>query len=189
MFFTYLRIGFAPIIMAVIYIPWSYSGWVASGLFVIASATDWADGYYARKYSAQSVAGQFMDPIADKLLVLSAILMLLNMNRVDPVMVFLLIGRDIFIGGVRAIAATSQVIIAAKPFGKWKTALQMFAIPCLFVYDPIFGVIPLAKIGYVCLWVSVALSFISGVEYTWGYFKGKNKTESSFGDTTSSNQH
>ncbi len=173
MFFTYLRIAIAPIVMGMVYIPWTYSGWVAAALFIVASLTDWLDGFLARKFHVESIAGQFMDPIADKLLVMAAILMLLAMNRVDPVMVFLLLGRDIFIGGVRAIAATQQVVIAAKPFGKWKTGFQMVGMPCLLIYDPLWQ-IPLSKVGSVCLWISVVLSVISGFEYTFGYFRGRN---------------
>lgn len=137
--------------------------------------TDWADGYAARKLNVESNMGKFMDPIADKILVLGAILMLLDMNRVDPVMVFLFLARDIFIGGLRSVAAANQVIISAKPFGKWKTALQMIGIPCLLVYDRIFK-IPLGDVGYYLLWLSVALSLISGAEYTIGYYKNAPKS-------------
>lgn len=114
-----------------------------------------------------------MDPIADKILVLGAIVMLLAMARVDPVMVFLLIARDIFIGGLRSVAAANQVVIAAKPFGKWKTAFQMVAIPCLLIYDTIWW-IPLADIGFAGLWISVGLSLISGAEYTLGYYRSRS---------------
>lgn len=171
MFFTYLRIAAAPVVMGVLYIPWTWAGWTAAILFFLGSLTDWADGYFARRFNAHSNAGKLMDPIADKLLVLGPIIMLLAMNRVDAVMVFLLLARDTFIGGVRSIAATNNVIIAAKPFGKWKTAIQMACIPCLLIYDPLFGVVPLAKIGYVGLWGSVILSLISGIQYTSSYFQ------------------
>lgn len=173
MFFTYLRIALAPVVMGIVYIPWAGSGWLSATLFVLASLTDWLDGHFARRYQVESTSGKLMDPIADKILVLGAIVMLLAMNRVDPVMVFLLLARDIFIGGVRSVAASSQIIIAAKPFGKWKTALQMIGIPCLLIYDPLLGVVPLARIGYVCLWVSVVLSLVSGVQYTLAYFKNR----------------
>lgn len=172
MFFTYLRIALAPVILLVMYIPWSGTGWLGASLFMVASLTDWLDGHFARRFGMVSVAGQFMDPIADKMLVLSAIVVLLAMNRVDPVLVFLLLARDIFIGGLRAIAASKQIIIAAKPFGKMKTALQMVAVPCLFIYDPLWG-IPLAKIGYIGLWVSVILSMVSAAEYSLGYYRQK----------------
>lgn len=174
MFFTYLRIAVAPVVMGVLFIPWVWSGWTAAILFVLGSITDWLDGYFARLFKVESTAGKFMDPIADKLLVLGPLVMLLNMNRIDAFMVFLLLGRDIFIGGVRSVAATNQIIISAKPFGKWKTAMQMFGVPCLLIYDPIWG-LPLAKVGYACLWFSVVLSLISGVEYTVGYYRQTKK--------------
>ena len=145
---------------------------VAAIFFGLASLTDFFDGYFARRFKVESNMGRFMDPIADKILVLCAIVMLLAMNRVDPVMVFLFLARDIFIGGIRSVAAANNLIIAAKPFGKWKTAFQMAAIPCLLVYEPIFG-IPLADIGYFGLWISVGLSLISGAEYTIGYYKSR----------------
>lgn len=172
MVMTYSRIVLAPLILGILMSGWQWAGWVSAGLFLIASITDWLDGYLARKFNAESNMGRLMDPIADKILVLGALLMLLTMGRVDPVMVFLFLARDIFVGGIRSVAAANNLIISAKPFGKWKTALQMMAIPCLLIYEPIFGV-PIADIGYYCLWVSVGLSLISGVEYTVGYYKSR----------------
>ena len=173
MYATYSRIVLAPCLMLVLYLNFKYSGLVATILFVVASLTDWLDGYWARKYNAESPMGKFMDPIADKIIVLAALIMLLYKNDVDPIMVFILLARDIFIGGIRAVAATNQVVIAAKPFGKWKTAIQMVAIPCMFINE-IFT-LPLGLWGYWALWVSVILSLISGVEYTWGYYTGRQE--------------
>lgn len=170
MYLTLTRILCAPVVMVVMMTGGIWSGWIAAAIFAFASFTDWADGHLARKFNVESNMGKFMDPIADKILVLGAILMLLDMNRVDPVMVFLLLARDIFIGGIRSVAAANQIIIAAKPFGKWKTALQMLAIPCLLIYDNVFR-IPLGDVGYFLLWISVALSVISGAEYTIGYYR------------------
>ena len=100
MYLTLMRIFCAPIVMLVMMTGWIWAGWTGALLFMFASFTDWADGYLARKHKIESNMGKFMDPIADKILVLGAILMLLDMNRVDPVMVFLLLARDIFIGGI-----------------------------------------------------------------------------------------
>lgn len=172
MILTYARAAAAPVILGVLMSGWIYAGWFAAVFFVLASLTDWLDGFFARRYGVESNMGRFMDPIADKILVLGAILMLLDMGRVDPAMVFLFLARDIFIGGIRAVAAANNLIIDAKPFGKWKTAFQMVAIPCLLVYEPILG-IPLADLGYYALWVSVGLSLISGAEYTIGYYRGR----------------
>jgi CDP-diacylglycerol--glycerol-3-phosphate 3-phosphatidyltransferase len=169
---TYSRAAVAPVILGILMSGLNWSGPIAAVLFVMGSLTDWFDGYFARKYKVESNMGKFMDPIADKILVLSAIIMLLAMGRVDPIMVFLFLARDIFIGGIRSVAAANNMIIAAKPFGKWKTAFQMVAIPCLLVYEPIFK-IPIADLGYYALWVSVGLSLISGAEYTIGYYKAR----------------
>ena len=169
---TYARMIAAPLILGILMSGWGAAGWIAAVLFILASLTDWLDGHYARKYGVESNMGRLMDPIADKILVLGAIVMLLAMSRVDPVMVFLLLARDIFIGGVRAVAAAGNVIIAAKPFGKLKTAFQMTAIPFLLVYEPIFSV-PIADLGYYALWVSVGLSLFSGAEYTIAFYKNR----------------
>ncbi|MGE0526267.1 MAG: CDP-diacylglycerol--glycerol-3-phosphate 3-phosphatidyltransferase [Bdellovibrionales bacterium] len=172
MLLTYSRAGAAPLIVAVLLSGWIWSGLLAAGIFILASLTDWWDGALARKYGAESNMGRLMDPVADKILVLGAIVILLDMGRVDPIMVFLFLARDIFIGGIRSVAAANDIIIAAKPFGKWKTVFQLVAVPCLLIYEPVFR-IPLADIGYYGLWVSVGLSLISGVEYTIGYHRSR----------------
>lgn len=152
--------------------PWSV--WPAAILFCLASLTDWLDGYWARKYSCESAMGKFMDPIADKIIVLAALILLLDQGMLPASLVILLLARDIFIGGIRSVAATNQVIIAAKPFGKWKTGFQMMSIPCLFLAPAdFFSGYPLYDLGLYGLWVSVLLSLISGVQYTWGYFQGR----------------
>ena len=171
---TSSRMAFAPILIIVLYIDLWWSGWTAAIVFIIASLTDWLDGYWARKYQAESPMGKLMDPIADKILVLGPLIMLLDLNRVDPFMVLILLTRDIFIGGLRSVAAANQVVIAAKPFGKWKTAFQMTAIPCILIYHPIFN-LPIYEIGYYGLWVSALLSLISGVQYTHGYYRARKE--------------
>lgn len=174
MWATYSRILLAPILLACFTLQLSWAGWIATVLFILGSLTDWLDGYWARKFKCESNMGALMDPIADKILVLGALVILLSLQRVGPFMVFLLLARDIFIGGLRAVAAANQVIIAAQPFGKWKTALQMVAIPCLLIYHPVFN-LPLAEIGLTLLWVSVGLSLVSGAQYCWGYYQGKKR--------------
>lgn len=168
---TTARFVVAPIIFVILLSDWSWGAWAAMVLFVLGSLTDWLDGYWARKYQAESNMGRFMDPIADKILVLSALIILLHFRRVDPIAPAILLARDIFIGGLRSVAAADNIIISAKPTGKWKAALQMCAIPCLFVDLDFFG-LELHTIGIWGLWVSVVLSLISGFEYTNAYFRG-----------------
>jgi CDP-diacylglycerol--glycerol-3-phosphate 3-phosphatidyltransferase len=145
---------------------------VAAGLFILASITDYFDGYYARKFNAVTNYGKFMDPIADKILVTSLLVMLLFRDRIDPYAVIILVARDNFIGGIRSVAAADQVIIDAKPAGKWKAALQMCAIPAL-----ILGVVEwfpyLYEFAYSVTWLSVFLSITSAIDYYRAYLLGR----------------
>ena len=140
--------------------------WMAVILFILASITDYYDGYFARKYNAVTNLGKFLDPVADKILVSSILVVLLFHQKVDIWMVILFVARDTFIGGIRAAASADGLIIPAQTTGKWKAALQMIAIPFMIVNElhPSF---PNLKFGYGLLWFSVLLSYISG----WDYFK------------------
>jgi len=174
--FTMARI-FATVPIVLCLIP-NTLGWnfAAAVLFILASITDYYDGYFARKFNAVSTMGKFMDPIADKILVSGILVMLAVPGKIDPYLVIILIARDTFIGGIRSIAAADGVIIAAKSAGKWKTALQMGAIPAVMI-----GSLPflpgyeawLGHIGYGLLWVSTVLSITSGIEYYQGYLEGR----------------
>ncbi|GIL18358.1 MAG: CDP-diacylglycerol--glycerol-3-phosphate 3-phosphatidyltransferase [Oligoflexia bacterium] len=147
----------------------------AAACFLLASITDYFDGYYARKFNAISNMGKFMDPIADKILVTSILVMLVTQVKIDPFMVIVILARDTFISGIRSVAAADGIIIAAKPAGKWKTALQMVAIPAVMIDEKWIG-IPFDKIGYWVLWVSVVLSVTSGIEYYYGYLKSRKSS-------------
>lgn len=177
---TLTRIWLMPIIVAAMIpntLPWNF---LAAVLFGLASATDYFDGHYARKWNVVSNEGKFMDPIADKILVTGILVMLLALQKIDAYMVILILVRDTYIGGIRSVAAADQIIIAAKPAGKWKTALQMSAIPAVIIgsLEPWLNYTwtgYLGKIGYVVLWMSVILSISSGIEYYLGYQKEKRK--------------
>ena len=140
----------------------------ASLLFVIASITDFFDGYLARKYQVESTIGKLMDPIGDKILVTATLIMLVHLDKISPILVILLFSRDLLISGIRSAAAADNVIISARSFGKWKTALQMVCLPTLMLSWDVFG-LPLIKASIFGLWVSVALSAISGAQYTLSY--------------------
>jgi CDP-diacylglycerol--glycerol-3-phosphate 3-phosphatidyltransferase len=168
------RIFIVPVIIALLYpniFWWNVS---AALVFMLASITDYYDGYFARKYHAISNFGKFMDPIADKILVTSILIMLIHTDRIDVFMVIIILARDTFIGGIRSIAAADQIIIDAKPAGKWKTALQMVAIPAVMI-DETWNGINFTKIGYWALWVSVILSVTSGFQYYWGYLQSRRQ--------------
>jgi len=170
---TLSRIFAVPLVVAAMWPAELHWNIVAAILFILASITDYYDGYFARKYNAVSSMGKFMDPIADKILVTSVLAMLLSQGKVDVMMVILILARDNFIGGIRSVAAADQIIIDAKPAGKWKTAMQMVALPIVIIgqitpWLPYFD-----KIGYGILWVSVILSITSGIEYYLGYLKSR----------------
>jgi len=145
-------------------------------LFALASLTDFFDGWAARKYNQVSDWGKIFDPVADKVLVTSVLVALIPQGVIDPYMVIILLARDTLVGGLRNLAANKQLIIAAKPAGKWKTALQMVAIPAMIVGGDL-GPIPLEKIGFWSLWLSVVFSVVSGVEYAYFYRKASRVTQ------------
>ncbi|MEK6628207.1 MAG: CDP-diacylglycerol--glycerol-3-phosphate 3-phosphatidyltransferase [Bdellovibrionota bacterium] len=144
---------------------------LAAFCFMVASITDYYDGYYARKLNAVSNLGKFLDPVADKILVSSVLILLMQKNLVDPWMIILFVARDTIIGGVRAAAAANNIVIDAQTTGKWKAALQMIAIPMLLLNDlhPNFSN---NRLGYGLLWLSVLLSLKSGFDYCRSYYEG-----------------
>lgn len=169
-----------PLTAVVLLMAKPLAGWIAAGIFILAAITDWLDGYFARKFNAQSTMGKFMDPIADKILVSTILILLVPGGAVHPVLVILILGRDILIGGIRAVAAADQLIIDAKAAGKWKTAVQMVAIPAVLINVPLatdslgpLYDISTQTIGHGLLWISAVLSLISGIEYINLYRLGR----------------
>ena len=144
---------------------------IACVVFSIAAITDWFDGYLARAYKAVTIFGKLMDPLADKFLVVSTLIMLQDMHRIHPFLVMVLICREMGVTSLRALASAEGVIIAAGTGGKWKAALQMIAIPFLIVDINLGGVLPCALIGRVLMYISVGLSLSSASTYAWDFFK------------------
>lgn len=144
---TWLRIAMIPLIVGIYYVP---QDWIsvpvrdtaAAMAFIIAAVTDWLDGWLARLWNQTSAFGAFLDPVADKLMVCAALLILLNLGRVDVFIALIIIGREITISALREwmakIGASSSV--AVHWLGKFKTAAQMVAIPCLLYWQPLYGV-------------------------------------------------
>lgn len=167
-----VRIILIPPILYFVLVNDVYSAWVAVGLFFVAGVSDYFDGYFARKYKSESIIGKFLDPIADKLLVSACFIALLFLGKIGPIMLILLVLRDIFIDGLRCVAASHQMVIAAGKMGKWKTAIQMLCMPFLFfpIPDDYFfpGIMDLLS---VILWFTVFLSLASAFEYTKGFLK------------------
>lgn len=179
LFLTLLRIVLTLPIILLALGPSPWMIWAAIVLFIIASVTDYYDGYYARKLNQVTNLGKFLDPVADKILVSSLLILFVFQNKVDIWMVILFITRDTLIGGIRAAASADGIIISAQTTGKWKAALQMISIP-LILLDLNFGFIGLEslsaeKIGYFLLWFSVGLSLFSGWQYIQLYLTEKSE--------------
>lgn len=176
MWLTMSRMFLAAIMMGTMqFIDAPWNGWISAAIFILAALTDWWDGYFARLWNATSNMGKFMDPIADKVLVSTTLIILIPDGRVHPFLVVLLLNRDILIGGLRSVAAAEQLIIDAKPSGKWKTAVQMSAIPILLAAPPNWAGLPLTEIAHVVLWLSAGLSLYSAWEYLQLYRQSRRK--------------
>lgn len=172
---TMSRVYVVPIVILCLNQSRFFFSIIAAVLFILASITDYFDGYYARKWKLVSNLGKFMDPVTDKILVSSVLVFLTFLGFIDPYVVILLTVRDTFIGGIRAVASADQIIIDAKPSGKWKAGLQMGAIPALILGKSYHGqyeadffsdlFLRVGQIGYGVLWISSILSIVSAIEY------------------------
>lgn len=145
---------------------------IACVIFCLAAITDWFDGYLARAYKAVTIFGKLMDPLADKFLVVTTLIMLQHLGRIHPYLVMVLICREMGITSLRALASAEGVIIAAGQGGKWKAALQMIAIPFLIVQISLFDVVSSDSVGTVLMYISVALSLTSASTYAIDFFRG-----------------
>lgn len=172
---TLLRMLFVPFILVLLYKDSTFRGFIAAVLFILAAITDYLDGYFARKFNVVSLLGKFLDPVSDKLLVSSSLIMLSHLDRVHIFVVIILLSRDTLIGGLRSVAAAEGVIIAAGDLGKWKTAVQMVGIPALMIYGT-FNHLWIHQLGSICIQISVILSMLSGLRYLKEFHKKRKLT-------------
>lgn len=136
-------------------------------VFTLAALTDLLDGYLARKFHSESVLGKLMDPLADKLLVTAALLMLIPLDRIPAWICLVIIGREIFITGIRGLAASTGAVVAADNLGKIKSNFQYYGVG--FLIFPL-NVLPIPyqyEIGMILIYISVVLSIWSAVNYTY----------------------
>lgn len=158
---TIFRVILIPFFIIAMLVPGIPAGnWIALVIFIIASLTDLLDGRIARKYHLVTNFGKFMDPLADKLLVCSALICLVELSRIPSWMVVIIIAREFTISGFRLVAADNGVVIAASYWGKFKTTFQMLAV-CLMIAD-IPAIRPLTT---VVTWIAVVLTVVSLVDY------------------------
>lgn len=140
--------------------------YVAAGLFILASFTDFLDGYIARKNNLVTNFGKIMDPLADKILVISALVCLVDLGQVAGWMVIVILAREFTVTGLRTVAAAQGIVIAAGMTGKIKTVLQMIAVPLLILQNWPFSIIGV-PVATIMLWASVIMTIVSGVEYVY----------------------
>ena len=159
---TLLRVILIPFFVLFELIPCSWGKWVALAIFAAASITDKLDGTIARKYNLVTNFGKFMDPLADKLLVCSALIALIELERIPAWVVIIIIAREFIISGFRLIASDNGVVIAANYWGKFKTTFQMIMV-CLMLAN----IEALNLVTQIIMWIALALTVISLVDYVW----------------------
>jgi CDP-diacylglycerol--glycerol-3-phosphate 3-phosphatidyltransferase len=160
---TILRVALIPAFVALFMIGTRLTIALSALTFVVASLTDWMDGWYARKHDQETDFGRLMDPMADKLLVMAALIALVAAGRAPWLAAMVILAREFVISGIRLVATAQGRVIAADKLGKYKTALQMLAIPML-ILSPLLG-LWCAQSGELLLWASVALAVASCVQY------------------------
>lgn len=161
---TVARMILVPFLVVFLLTGWGGEAnrWICLAIFVAASVTDWFDGHLARKYNLITNFGKFMDPLADKLLVCSALICLIALDRIPAWIVIVIISREFIISGFRLIAADNGVVIAASYWGKFKTASQMVTVILLVlnIQNTVFTVL-----GTVFIYISLVLTVVSLIDY------------------------
>jgi len=168
---TWTRIVLIPVVIGVYYLPLPLheQNLIATVAFIVAAVTDWLDGWLARKLGQMSAFGAFLDPVADKLMVAAALVILVQLERADAIVAIIIVGREITISALREWMAHlgAAKSVAVSFVGKLKTAAQMVAIPLLLYQDPLLG-LPIAALGEWLIWLAAALTL-----WSMGYYLGK----------------
>jgi len=189
---TWLRMALIPLMVGVFFLPGHWltpyeQGVAATVIFVIAAITDWFDGYLARRWNETTSFGAFLDPVADKLIVAGALLLLVQLGRINSVIAFIIVGREIAITALREWMAQmgASKSVAVSSIGKIKTAAQMVAIPMLLYAYPLFGVIDTLFVGQRLLDLAAVLTLWSMFYYlrkAWPLIKERPETDHSAND-------
>ncbi|MBI5533696.1 MAG: CDP-diacylglycerol--glycerol-3-phosphate 3-phosphatidyltransferase [Deltaproteobacteria bacterium] len=167
------RMVIIPLVLYFLYRGSQFDCYLAAVTFTVAAITDFLDGYLARRQNLVSVLGKFLDPLADKLIVMASLVWLVTMGRIAAWVVILLLAREITITALRAVASNEGLVIAAGRGGKSKTALQMIGIACLLLGYPYhidlgivdFGVIDTVHVGRMMVYLSLFFSLTSAFQY------------------------
>jgi CDP-diacylglycerol--glycerol-3-phosphate 3-phosphatidyltransferase len=179
---TMLRVLLIPVFILLFYLPFSWSYWAASAVFSVAAATDWLDGYLARRWEQSTPFGAFLDPVADKLMVAVALVLLVDehSNLWLTLPAAIIIGREIVVSALREWMAElgARAHVAVSKLAKWKTAAQMVALVILLANPPAFTAWVL--LGYALLIISAVLTLWSMVQYlraAWPHLRISSETK------------
>ena len=167
---TLLRIGILPVLFLVLLEPGEAMSLAIAILFILAALTDLLDGYVARRYNIVTRMGKLLDPIADKIIMSAALVLLIPVGRAQAWVVALMIMRDFAVDGLRSMAAAEGHVIEASRLGKYKTLCQIIAVSALIIHYPICGV-DAATIGTAFLYVALVLSLWSGFDYLVKFYR------------------
>ncbi|HBL54299.1 MAG TPA: CDP-diacylglycerol--glycerol-3-phosphate 3-phosphatidyltransferase [Syntrophaceae bacterium] len=171
---TLARISVVPFLFFLLMSPGPFWSLVLAALFVIASITDLLDGFIARKYNLITTMGKFLDPLADKLIVNTAMILMIPIGRIDAWIVVMIIMRDLIVDGIRSIASSEGIYIQASVLGKQKTLAQIIAVTALMIHYPFFG-LDAHFVGTVVLYVALLLTIYSGLDYFVKFYRGTGK--------------
>ncbi len=167
---TLLRIGAIIPILFLLAFPNNFTCWLAFLLFVVASMSDFLDGYIARREGQVTNFGKFLDPLADKLLICSVLIMMVGLGWVPAWVTIIIVVRELAVTGLRAVAADNGVVIAADKFGKAKTVLQLLALIPLLIHYPFWGLNP-EPLGQLLLYAALVLTVFSGGNYFYRFYQ------------------
>jgi len=171
---TMLRVGIIPVLFFLLSDPGRMWSLIIALLFIMAALTDLLDGYVARKYHIVTNIGKFLDPIADKIIVNAAMILMIPIGRIPAWIVSLIIIRDFIVDGIRTIATSEGMIIDASKLGKRKTLCQIFAISALIIHYPFIGA-DAHIVGMVILYIALWLTIHSGLDYLLMFYRYANK--------------
>jgi len=166
---TILRLGIIPVLFLLLLSPGPIQSLIIAFLFIIAALMDVLDGYIARKYKVETVMGKFLDPITDKIILNSAMILLIPIGRIPAWVVTVIIMRDFVVDGIRSIASSEGLIMQASALAKQKTLCQNFAVSALMIHYPFLGA-DAHIVGMVILYIALVLSLVSGTEYLMKFY-------------------
>ena len=167
---TIIRVLAIPVILSLLFYPGETYQWVSAIFFLLVAVTDTLDGYLARRRGMVTTLGKFLDPLADKLLIVTALIALIPTRGIPFWMVILIVGREIAVTGLRGIAISQGIVISASNLGKYKTVSETIAIFFLILNGEYLS-IDFHAVGMVFLWIALLLAVYSGIDYFRRFLK------------------